>query len=292
MLTAEELKDRQSMPLEFKIRLAEIRIQEWYEYHGGKVSVSFSGGKDSTVLLHIVRRLYPETPAVFVDTGLEYPEVREFVKSIENVIWLKPELTFKQVIEKYGFPVVSKETSQKIQEVRVTKSPKLLELRINGGKNGHGKIPDRWLYLVAAPFLISHKCCDVMKKRPLKKYQKETGSAPFIGEMAADSRLRFQKYIRNGGCNAFNSNSPASRPLSCWLEPDIWEYLKGFNVPYSSIYDMGYARTGCVFCAFGCHMNSPNKFQIMKKTHPGLHAYCLDKLGFRYVLNYLGVPYE
>lgn len=66
--------------------------------------VSFSGGKDSTVLLDLVRSEYPNVKAVFVDTGLEYPEIRSFVKTFDNVEILKPKKNFKQVIQEYGYP--------------------------------------------------------------------------------------------------------------------------------------------------------------------------------------------
>ena len=65
-----ELKQKQSLPLEAKIAMTLRRIREWYEYWDGNVYVSFSGGKDSTVLLHLVRQHYPGVPAVFSDTGL------------------------------------------------------------------------------------------------------------------------------------------------------------------------------------------------------------------------------
>ena len=96
-----ELQQMQSVPLDMKIKMAKTRIHDWYEHWGGNVYVSFSGGKDSTVLLHIARELYPDIPAVFVDTGLEYPEIREFVKTFDNVETLRPEKTFFQVVADY-----------------------------------------------------------------------------------------------------------------------------------------------------------------------------------------------
>ncbi len=101
-----QLKQRQVLPLYLKEAYTEKRIKDWYTHWHGNVSVSFSGGKDSTVLLHQVRKIYPEVPALFVDTGLEYPEIKDFVRTIDNVTWLKPKMPFHKVIEKYGFPVV------------------------------------------------------------------------------------------------------------------------------------------------------------------------------------------
>ena len=122
MRTNEELKMLQALPLEVKILKTQLRIKEWYEYFNGDVYVSFSEGKDSTVLLDIVRRLYPDVEAVFVDTGLEYPEIRQFVKSFENVTWLKPKMSFKDVCLKYGFPFISKEVSKRVYDFKSEQS--------------------------------------------------------------------------------------------------------------------------------------------------------------------------
>ncbi len=284
-----QLKQKQSLPLEAKIILTQRRIKEWYEYFDGMVYISFSGGKDSTVLLDLVRSIYPEVPAVFVDTGLEFPEIRDFVKTFDNVIWLKPKMPFNQVIEKYGYPVVSKEQSQFIHEARTTKSEKLRNLRLYGRENGRAKISEKWKFLLDAPFKISDKCCDVMKKRPAKKYEKESGRVPYLGTMADDSQLRRQKYNKQG-CNAFNQNRQNSAPMSVWVETDVWAYLEKKKLPYSPIYDMGEDRTGCMFCAFGCDKDEINRFQRMKKTHPSIHKYCMDNLGMRKVLNFMNIP--
>lgn len=287
-----QLRQRQAHPLEIKVRLSAERIRAWYEHYQGNVYVAFSGGKDSTVLLHLVRSLYPDVPAIFSDTGLEYPEIREFVKSVDNVIWLKPAMSFKAVIEKYGYPVISKEQAQYIREVRTSKSDRLRQIRTHGNKYGRGRVSAKWWPLVNAPFMVSEKCCDIIKKAPAREYEKLSGNHPIIGVMADESSKRVQDFLRFG-CNAFDANRPISRPLGFWTESDIWEYLRRFNVPYSPIYDMGYRRTGCMFCMFGVHLeNYPNRFQRMKETHPKQWDYCIHKLGLGDVLDYIGVEYE
>ena len=113
---AYELKQMQSLPLDIKIRMTKERIRQWYEYWDGQVYVSFSGGKDSTVLKHIVDSMYDDVPAVFVNTGLEYPEIQKFAMSQKNVVTVRPEMRFDEVIKKYGYPVVSKEVAQTVCE--------------------------------------------------------------------------------------------------------------------------------------------------------------------------------
>lgn len=110
--TMGDLYQKQSLPLSAKIQMTEYRIREWVDHYGEDgVYISFSGGKDSSVLLHLARKLYPNLQAVYVDTGLEYPEVRQFVKQHENVEILKPKMNFRQVIMKYGYPFISKEVA-------------------------------------------------------------------------------------------------------------------------------------------------------------------------------------
>ena len=299
-----QLRQMQSLPLEVKIEKTKLRIREWYEAWDGNVYVSFSGGKDSTVLLHIVRSLYPNISAVFVDTGLEYPEIRDFVKTIDNVVWLKPEMNFKEVIDTYGYPVVSKQQSQYIRECRETNSEYLRNLRLYGTEKGTaGKINEKWKFLLEAPFKISEQCCKIIKKKPFKKYDKETGKKPYIGTMATESLFRKNHWLKNG-CNAFNKNNPSSQPMSFWTEQDVLEYLYVYEIPYASIYGdiiknetnlfktTGEQRTGCMFCMFGCHLEKePNRFQRMKVTHPKLYDYCINNLEIGKVLDYIGVKY-
>ena len=119
MPTREELKLLQALPLELKIKRTQQRIREWVNHYGEDgVCVSFSSGKDSTVLLHVVRSLYPNTRAVFSDTGLEYPSIRDFVKTIPNVDWVKPKLTFREIVFQYGYPLFGKEIAETIRYAR------------------------------------------------------------------------------------------------------------------------------------------------------------------------------
>ena len=292
------LRIRQGLPLAEKEALTARRIRGWYEHHGGEVYVSFSGGKDSTVLLHQVRRIYPEVPAVFVDTGLEYPEIKSFVRSVENVVWMRPKMPFREVVQRYGYPVVSKKVARFVEDLRSTSgnNEATKSLRLTG-RNQKGepcpslKLSTKWLRLIHAPFPVSDKCCDVMKKEPFLRYVKESGRVPMTGVMAGESQTRTRTYLRLG-CNSFDGAKPISMPMAFWMEDDVWAYLRKHDVPYSRIYDMGERRTGCMFCMFGVHMEGePNRFQRMARTHPKIHAYCMGKLGIAECLDYLGIPH-
>ena len=83
--TENDLYQMQSLPLDIKIRMSESRIRGWIDEYGEDGAyIAFSGGKDSTVLKHLVRRLYPNVVAVFVNTGLEYPSVGLFARRFED----------------------------------------------------------------------------------------------------------------------------------------------------------------------------------------------------------------
>ena len=104
-----ELRTIQNYPLELKIAKTKLRIQEWVDTYGIEgVYVAFSGGKDSTVLLHIVREMYPNVEGVFANTGNEFPEIVQFVRKQKNITWVKPRKSFARVIKEEGYPVVSK----------------------------------------------------------------------------------------------------------------------------------------------------------------------------------------
>ena len=387
--TLQDLKIKQALPLNIKVNMTVARIRAWVDHFGiDGVYVSFSGGKDSTVLLHIAREIYPDIKAVFVDTGLEYPEIRNFVKGFDNVDWIRPKLTFKQVIEKYGYPFISKEVAECVQGARkylteLEKSGKLIKTdrqtdrqvkyayrmadllgieRRTGNTDLYqelkkGNIPkyikcapirvkslfgvvehkekgvltdeysnrydrSKYRFFLDAPFEISNKCCNVMKKAPAHNYQKQTGRVPIIATMAEESRLRTEIWLQQG-CNSFNSKNPTSKPMSFWTENDVLQYIKENNIEICSVYgdivpdycgdqfdgqmdisDFGLAddtrklkttgcnRTGCMFCGFGCHLEKESRFVRMKETHPKQYEFIMKPkeqggLGYKEVIDWI-----
>ena len=409
---AKRLEELRALPLERKIQISQTRIIEWYNHYHGNVVVSFSGGKDSTVLLHLVRSIFPDVKAVFSNTGLEYPEIQKHVMSIENVDIVRPTMRFDEVISTYGYPLIGKEVAEAIyyarrirsQDVnvererereradsteeavragRITKADRSRndfenrwqtaprspapanstpgrtvteQLQIWGGQSnlpsqtedqvatrqkntliqtsvarnrrtvlsgkltgttGEGGVfskpeeqfgqksqfnKEKWLPLVYTPFMISHYCCHKMKKSPMKKYQHEHQLYPILGTLAEESRVRKQAWIRHG-CNAFDSASPSSQPLSFWTEQDILAYIVKYDLPIASVYgdivsvqdgneypakDMtgqigcnlkctGCDRTGCIFCGFGFHLEKKGetRFQRLAKTHPRQYEFSI-----------------
>lgn len=309
----------QSWSLEQKIKTTQTRIMEFGIHFDHKIYVSFSGGKDSTVLLDLVRRVYPDTPAVFIDTGLEYPEIRDFVKTIPNVTWLKPEMNFKQVIQTYGYPIISKEVSKRVYWARryINEHGRVGEWAYKSlteptfTKDGKRSLYDKHKYgfLIDAPFKMSDKCCLVMKKETAHRYDKTTGRKPILATMTEESQMRKNAWLHNG-CNAFHGAHPKSQPMSFWTEQDVLEYLHRFKIPYASVYGeikqdengkyytTGCNRTGCIFCGFGAHLEKePNRFQQLKQTHPQIWEWCMKPtseggLGMKEVLEYIGVKIE
>jgi len=302
--TAEDLKIMQAWPLERKIAVTQTRIMEWYERHGGACAISFSGGKDSTVLMDLARRCHPDIEAIYVDTGLEFPEIRQFAMSHDNVTVLKPDMNFREVLEIHGWCYPSKDVARTLYYARRGSDwakKRFLGLNTDGTPSKYRQSRYvKWAFLIDAPFKISDKCCEVMKERPLDRHQKQTGKAPIIGTLAAESDRRRQAWLRTG-CNAFDTKRPASKPMSFWLEQDVLRYLREFSIPYASVYGdivadkkgrlhtTGETRTGFIFCPIGCHRDKVNRFQRMAKSHPKLHEYCMDALGLGAFLDYIGV---
>lgn len=299
--SSDELKELQALLLDDKITLTKLRITEWYNHYNGNVYVSFSGGKDSSVLMDIARDLFPDIKGVFVDTGLEFPEVKDHVKSFDNIVIIRPEKSFLQVIQDEGWVYPSKEVALDVYYRR-----KGSQWAINtfhgldnkGNYSPYEKRKMKWAWLIDSPIKISPYCCDIMKKKPAHKYTKQTGEMPILATMACESRLRHNAWIRNG-CNAFDAKFPSSKPMSFWTEQDVLEYIVTRHVKIPSVYGdivknkhgkyvtTGEGRTGCVFCPIGCHLEKGDRrrFVRLSKTHPVLYRYCMDKLGMKQLLD-------
>ncbi len=303
--TTEDLKRLQALPLEQKINLTNRRIKDFVTMRGGvdKCYISFSGGKDSRVMLHKIREIYPTMEAVFVDTGLEFDSIKKFARTFENVTVLRPKMRFDKVIEKYGYPVVSKEVSNFVSTLQNptpgnerTRRIRLEGSAFKGGKANTGKLSDKWQFLQDAPFKCHDKCCSIMKKQPARSYGRETGKAPFIGTMASESSLRQQLWLKSG-CNMYDNKTPQSTPLAFWTDKDIWDYIKKNNLSYSDVYDQGAKRTGCVFCLFGYwskndHNTENDRMELLKRVEPKKYEYCMKPkedggLGLKNVIEYI-----
>jgi len=286
------LSQKQSLPLDAKITLSQTRIREWYDAFSGQVAVSFSGGLDSVVLLDVVREIYPGVVGVFYNTGMEYPDLVKTVRKYDNIVKVRPKKSFKQVVQDHGFPVVSKEQSERIARYRN-----------NPTEDTWNRISHRWRYLVKAPFKISAHCCYVLKKSPSFTFERQNNVKMMIGSRAEESQLRRQSYLKYG-CNLFEANHPRSTPLAVWTKQDILEYIRHKELEYPQIYGdiisdgdsklktTGVESTGCMFCMFGVHLEKePNRFHILKDYYPKLYNYCINKLGCGEVLDYIGVRY-
>lgn len=290
-------------------------IDTYYHNFNGKVYIGFSGGKDSVVLKWLCDKFtdtagLPRIQCVFNNTTNELKEMLLFVKSFgDEIIWLRPKITFAQSLEKNGFPLVSKAQARFIYDVQNSKSEKLVNLRMNGRniiKNGkevvYPHISKKWKYLAEQKEIkITDMCCDVLKKNPVKKFEKESGLKPIIGVKALDSSLRMITSVKNQNCNTYGDR-PVSRPINIFTDEDIWNIIKLNNIPYcKEVYDdyyndegqlvKGLDRTGCAYCAFGAHLEKEDesRFKRLYQTDNNRYKSMMDKLGYRKALHKIGI---
>lgn len=264
------------MTLDDKVTEACHRIEELWNETDGKCYVSFSGGKDSTVLLALIKmcqELYTvgDIPAVFSNTGIELGVTVDFVKWVKenwysNVQIIRPLKSFDTVLKECGKPMKSKQKDKDLHQWQCGKrSTSLLLLLLLGKVESTGKyaskhkLADRDMHMIHEdfPIKINNKCCDWMKKKPFEHYAKENGmlgtaqgirvSEGGARESAANSRLR------NGGklCTWMKNGIIQKAPIIDWTNEDVEEFIKKYNVPLSEAYTKyGFDRTGCMACPY------------------------------------------
>lgn len=227
--------------------------------------ISLSGGEGSTVLADINKRYRLGLKCVTV-ANAEEPENLKICKEF-NSIFVNGKMTRKEIFTKYGYPVISKQVAMAISRYARTKRQDQKDYRlngrvVNGKKHTAGTIPNKYKFMIYAPYELSEACCDWTKKKPLKKWAKENNSLPITGEMAAESDQRRRVYLKTGCIQ----EGKKCTPMGFWTDEKLKEYIQLHNVKISELYkNENCTRTGCVECMFGI-LKDPNRFDRIKET--------------------------
>ena len=317
-------KQKQSLPYEAKVRHAEIRAREFYDELNGQCHISV-GGLDSITLLLFLRSIGINVPAISV-SSLEDKSIQEIHKQL-GVIALKPLKSKVEVIREFGYPVLSKEIANKIALLQhPSEDNKTVRHAIITGETGeYGgfrtgtrmQLSRRWLKIfggadaegrergyLAAPFLVSDKCCYYLKEKPCDDYAKENKSYPYLGLMASEGGRR-QKALMLNGCNYYGKGTTRSAPFAIFHRQDLLQLALDLKVPVPRIYgkivrdDNGNLRTteaqrtGCSMCGFGIHLEQrPHRFDRLRDSNPKEWQFWMYQMGWGEVLNYIGVEWE
>lgn len=297
------LLQRQSLPLEAKIKKSIKTIEKFYEQHDGDVYIS-KGGVDSCIVEWLSKNsLYKDIECVCV-ASVEPVENIKHNYELKNTL-LKSSMNKKDIIIKYGYPLISKEVAMKISRYNNTKHDWVKERRLKGymGRNGKwiydSRIPIKYQFLIYAPFELSEKCCDFTKKKPLKQYEKKTNKFCITGERAEESHDRKMEYLKHG-CIQDDKKRIKCTPIGFWTEQDELELIQKYDIKYSKIYGQiiykrnglreftGEKRTGCYICGFGI-IQDKDRFNRLKKNNINIYnemmngGHFIRKERYRYV---------
>lgn len=281
------LNMRMKYSLVLKIRMAKSRIQAVINRFGAdQCYIGFSGGRDSTILSHISLSMGYKLEHVFSNTRLEYPACVEFAhkwckKNKIKLTTVLPELRPEEVWRKFGYPMFSKEIANILERVRL-----------------HGKVNPKKLkrvkgFLKFKNVKISGKCCDYLKKKPMKEWAKENGKkVAILGTRAEESQIRRVVWVRKGCIYQRNIEEIIVNPLIIFTEKDIEDYAKKHKIRFADIYYQGMKRNGCYACGFGCHLTDENNFVKLKKMNPVLWKNVINHWGFGKVCEQCDVKIE
>lgn len=328
-----ELKMLQALPLNIKVAKSKLRIREAIDYFGvDGVYIPVSGGLDSMVLSYIVEEYQREygieksrIPRVNSNTGVEFPSVLKRARELSD-IEVRPSMTPYEVWTKIGYPIGSKKVSRMIRDIQnpTEKNINTRNLYLTGIKRDGSKGSSRCkLSKEYYPFIdgtikvkVSEKCCDIVKKEPLHRFEKETGRIPLLGTMASEGGTRSDGYLKTG-CNAFHIGK--SMPIGFWTKQDILQFIVINNIKIAEeygeikvdeagdLYTTGEERTGCFTCPFGVKFDKgENRFQRMKRIHPKMWEFVIkgghidtdgyykpkNGLGIGRLLDLIGIEYD
>jgi 3'-phosphoadenosine 5'-phosphosulfate sulfotransferase (PAPS reductase)/FAD synthetase len=225
-----------------------------------KFYLSFSGGKDSTVLHYLLDQAIPNNtiPRVFINTGIEYNMIVDYVKELKKndnrILILDVKKNIKKTLEEVGYPFKSKEHSLKVGEYQKgSRAKSILDYK---NRQGKFRCPKKLLYQYDEDFSIklSDKCCYEFKKKPFQKYESESG------RNIALTGLRKQEKGHRTNINCIvtdkKGNIKKFHPLAVISEE--WEdwYIKEKNIKLCKLYyePYNFKRTGCKGCPYSLEL--------------------------------------
>lgn len=305
--------------LDTKILKAVHRIEDLYFQTAGNCYISFSGGKDSTVLLALTKMsidvgVLPDEgiKAVFINTGVEMQATIDFVKwckdsgYYKNIEIIRPALPYAKVIQEYGKPMKSKmkaefigrwqkgnRTDTTMQYLVYGKNPS------NGKQFSKTKLADKDFHMLHPDFKIrvSQKCCKYLKKEPLKEYDKKNNmDGKIVGIRAGEGGVRalqVEKRLKNGGklCTYYNGKVMVKAPIIDWTDEDIEDFIKEYNVPLSKAYTVyGMKRTGCYGCPFSLDLE--DNLRILHDHEPNRYKAAMYFLKDVYIAQNVKLPFD
>lgn len=326
-MTPAEFVQKQSLPYEQKVIHAIARAREFYDHMDGNVFCSVGGLDSITLLLFLRKYVDPNIKGVSI-SSIEDKRNQIVHRQIGNMVFLKPYKSKVQVLDEFGFPIISKEKARKIEYLQTPENPKQTFIRaiMTGdmgaqGHYGHSeklKLPDKWIQLFGglyakyrpdlecrcAGYKVSDRCCYWMKEKPADDFAKQTGCVPYLGLMASEGGQR-EKGLMKNGCNYYGKTVTRSCPFAIFSRTDLLCLAMDLKVPVPASYgrierqadgtlETTLAkRTGCPMCGFGIHIEArPHRFDRMYMESPKEWFFWMLRKGWGKALDHIGVEWR